>query len=101
MLPRRYHCLRSNSTRTLGSSRPGSRTPCLRQVGLKIKPSKSVIFKTEVEFLRHLVNEHGISPLPDKLEAIRNWPDPHCLGDVQAFYGLVSYYRRLSKTLQQ
>jgi len=66
----------------------------LHQVGLKIKPSKSVIFKTEVEFLGHLVNQHGISPLPDKLEAIRDRPTPHCLRDVRAFYGLVSYYRR-------
>jgi len=31
--------------------------------------------------------------MPDKLEAIRDWPVPHCLRDVRSFYGLASYYR--------
>ena len=43
----------------------------LHEVGLKIKPSKSVLFKTEVDFLGHVVTQHGVSPMPDKLEAIR------------------------------
>ena len=66
----------------------------LRQVGLKIKPSKCVLFQREVKFLGHLVSERGIEPLPEKIAAIRNWPVPHCLRDVRAFYGLVSYYRK-------
>jgi len=28
------------------------------------------------------------------LDAIRNWPVPHCIRDVRAFYGLASYYRK-------
>jgi len=36
----------------------------------------------------------GIQPQPDKLAAIRDWPTPHCLRDVRAFYGLASYYRK-------
>ena len=32
--------------------------------------------------------------MPDKLQAIRDWPTPHCLRDVRAFVGLASYYRR-------
>ena len=35
--------------------------------------------------------------MPDKLEAIRDWPVPHCLKDVRAFFGLASYYRRFVK----
>jgi len=69
----------------------------LHQVGLKVKPSKSVLFKTEVQFLGHLVTQNGVAPMPDKLEAIRNWPTPHCLLDVRAFFGLVTYYRRFVK----
>jgi len=48
----------------------------LRDVGLKAKPSKCELFKTEIEFLSHMVSADGISPLPDKLEAIRDWPVP-------------------------
>jgi len=66
----------------------------LRDVGLKAKPSKCELFKPEIKFLGHMVSADGIYPLPDKLEAIRNWPVPHCLRDVRAFFGLASYYRR-------
>ena len=52
------------------------------------------MFRTEIKFLGHLVNCHGIQPLPNKLAVIRDWPTPRCLRDVRAFYGLASYYRR-------
>ena len=64
------------------------------EVGLKVKPSKTVLFKTEIDFLGHLVTAQGVNPMPDKLQVIRDWPTPHCLRDVRAFVGLASYYRR-------
>jgi len=54
-------------------------------------------FCTEIKFLGHLVSADGINPMPDKLEAIRNWPVPHCLKDVRSFFGLASYYRQFVK----
>ena len=66
----------------------------LHQYRLKAKPSKCVLFKTQIEFLGYLVSHRGAEPLPDKLACIRDWPTPHCLRDVRAFYGLASYYRR-------
>jgi len=69
----------------------------LRDVGLKAKPSKCKLFKPEIKFLGHMVCVDGIDPLPDKLEAIRDWPVSHCLRDVRAFFGLASYYRRFVK----
>jgi len=69
----------------------------LRQVGLKVKPSKCALFKEHIKFLGHVVSQHGIEPQQDKIEAIRNWPRPQCIRDVRAFYGLASYYRRFVK----
>jgi len=69
----------------------------LREFGLKAKPSKCELFRTEIKFLGHLVSADGINPMPDKLEAIRDWPVPHCFKDVRAFFGLASYYRRFVK----
>jgi len=66
----------------------------LQEFGLKVKPSKCVLFRTEITFLGHLVSAAGVQPLPDKVSAITDWPTPHCLRDVRAFYGLVGYYRR-------
>ena len=69
----------------------------LRQYGLKAKPSKCVLLKSPIEFLGHLVSADGIEPQPAKLDTIRDWPTPHCLRDVRAFFGLASYYRRFVK----
>jgi len=66
----------------------------LSQYGLKIKPSKCVLFRTKIEFLGHLVTPNGVEPLPDKVKAIKEWPTPRCLRDVRAFYGLIGYYRK-------
>jgi len=44
----------------------------LREVGLKVKPSKCELFKKEIKFLGHMVSANGIDPLPEKLETIRN-----------------------------
>lgn len=41
---------------------------CLREVGLKVKPSKCELFKTHIKFLGHMVIADGVGPLPEKLE---------------------------------
>jgi len=69
----------------------------LKEKGLKAKPSKCVLFRSPIDFLGHMVSAEGIQPQPDKLAAIRDWPTPHCLRDVRAFYGLASYYRKFVK----
>jgi len=66
----------------------------LREVGLKVKPFKCVLFKTEIQYLRHLVSEAGINPMPDRIKALKDWPTQNCLTDVRAFLGLASYYRK-------
>jgi len=73
----------------------------LREFGLKVKPSKYVLFRTEINFLGHLVSADGVQPFPDKVSAIRDWPTPHCLRDVPAFYGLVGTTAVLSKVSRQ
>ena len=66
----------------------------LREVGLKVKPTKCELFRTRVQFLGHVVSADGVEPISEKLDAVRNWPVPHCIRDVRAFYGLASYYRK-------
>jgi len=69
----------------------------LRDVGLKLKPSKCALFQRRINFLGHLISEHGIEPQPEKIQAIRDWPRPKCVKDVRAFYGLASYHRKFVK----
>jgi len=35
--------------------------------------------------------------MPVKIQALEDWPTPHCLTDVRAFLGLASYYRKFEK----
>jgi len=69
----------------------------LKEKGLEAKPSKCVLFRNLIDFLGDMISADGIQPQPDKLAAIRDWPTPHCLRGVRAFYGLASYYRKFVK----
>jgi len=60
----------------------------LRDAGMKLKPSKCCLFQTQIQYFGRIVSAKGVEPLPDKLEAIKNFLTPHCLRDVRAFYGL-------------
>ena len=66
----------------------------LRQQRLYAKASKSALCKREVEFLGHMVGEHGLRVMQDKIEAVRDWPVPTNLRELRAFLGLAGYYRR-------
>merc|ERR1711911_547784 len=47
-----------------------------------------------LEFLGYAVNEQGIAPLPDKVQAIRETTPPTTVKELQRFLGMVGYYRR-------
>ena len=42
----------------------------------------------------HLISENGISPLPDKLDSIKNMLVPKCMKEIKQFLGLTGYYRK-------
>ena len=58
-----------------------------------MKCSKCDFFKSEIHYLGHLISADGISPLPDKLDTIKNMPT---LKDAKEkkFLGLTDYYRK-------
>ena len=60
---------------------------------LKLKPSKCQIFASEVKFLGHRVDRNGVSPLPAKLDSVRNWAPPTNATELQSFLGFCNFYR--------
>jgi len=66
----------------------------LRTANLKLKPSKCLMLRRSVAFLGHVVSEKGIGTDPDKIDAVRDWPQPTNLHEVRSFLGLAGYYRR-------
>ena len=66
----------------------------LKEAGLKLKPSKCELFKQEVRYLGHVVSAHGVSTDPEKVKAVREWPVPETVKEVQSFLGMAGYYRQ-------
>ena len=65
-----------------------------RDANLKLKPSKCLLFQTEVLFLGHIVSKKGIQCDPKKVECVQNWPQPSNVTEVRSFLGMAGYYRR-------
>ena len=66
----------------------------LREAGLKMKHSKCDFFKSEIQYLGHLISPEGISPLPNKLDSIKHMPVPNSAKEIKQFLGLTGYYRK-------
>ena len=61
--------------------------------GLKLKPSKCEVFKSEINYLAHHVSQKGVLPLKKNLESIAQYPPPDTYTKVKSFVGLVGHYR--------
>ena len=66
----------------------------LQQHGLYAKASKCQFHCSFVEFLELIVSGNGLKICPDKVQAIRDWPTPKSVKEVQAFLGFANFYRR-------
>ena len=73
----------------------------LAQSKYHIKQKKCELFSEKVEFFGHNVSAAGVGVVQAKVDAIKQWPQPICIKDVQAFLGLVNYYRRFVKGFAQ
>ena len=66
----------------------------LREAGLKIKPSKCALFHKEVLYRGQRISREGIATDPAKVNAVKKWPVPTTVQELQRFLGLAGYYRR-------
>ena len=69
----------------------------LQEHGLKLKPSKCDVFKSEINYLAHQVSQKGVLPSKMNLESIAQCPPPDTYTKVKSFVGLVGHYRRFIK----
>ena len=69
----------------------------LKEKRLQLCPDKCEFHKKEVDFLGFIVGVNGIKLDPNKVKSIREWPQPTCVKDIQAFLGLANYNREFIK----
>ena len=67
---------------------------CIRSAGLKLKPEKCFIGRSEVTFLGHHVGRDGIRPDPSNIDKVINWPRPNNDAEAKGFLGLCGYYAK-------
>jgi hypothetical protein len=69
----------------------------LQDAKLLVNPEKCVFHSQEVEFLGHIITPDEIRMDPKKIAAVKEWPNPTNVKEVQSFLGLANYYRRFIK----
>ena len=69
----------------------------IKQLGLRLEPSKCEYLKPELEYLGHIKNKEGVRLNPEKLSAMKNSKELKTVKDVQSFLGLSGYYRKFIK----
>uniref|UniRef100_A0A4W5NSQ7 ribonuclease H n=1 Tax=Hucho hucho TaxID=62062 RepID=A0A4W5NSQ7_9TELE len=63
---------------------------------LYVKAEKCVFSKQAVSFLGYRISTSGVVIECDRVTAVRNWPTPTTVKEVQRFLGFANYYRRFT-----
>ncbi len=70
----------------------------LADAGLKLRLDKCKFAARKISYLGHEISSDGISPNPDRVAAVKEYPVPKTLKDLRAFLGLSGYYRKFIKS---
>ena len=73
----------------------------LSDYGLTLNVKKCQFGVTEIKFLGHVINEKGIHPSEDKIEAVVKMNPPSDVSGVRRFLGLVNYMGRFIPNLSE
>ena len=72
----------------------------LKQVGLKLQPSKCEFFRQKLTYLGHVVSKDDIQTDPKKVKAIHKWSAPTDVMQVRSFLGFTNYWWFIKKYAQ-
>ena len=73
----------------------------LQEQGLKLKPAKCHMFRKKVNYLGHVISEHGIEADPAKIEVVKKWPIPQTIQELRSALGFFRYYCHFVKDYSQ
>ena len=67
--------------------------PRLRQHGLKLNLTKTLLGQGDTEWLGFHLSKDGVSPSKDKVKALIDMPEPQCKDTIESFLGLANFFR--------
>ena len=71
----------------------------LEDEGYKLSEKKTELFKQEIEWIGHLINQEGIRPIQDKLESIKQLTAPKTEKELKSFLGAIQYLSKYIENL--
>ena len=71
----------------------------LESAGLKLNRSKCFFLRSRIEYLGHVIDEEGLHPTEEKVQAIREAPRPKNVAELRSFLGIINYYSRFMPNL--
>lgn len=66
----------------------------LQDNGLILRSDKCDLGSTSVVFLGHHITAEGVTPLSSKVEAVKKFPIPKSVKQLQEFIGMINFYHR-------
>ena len=69
----------------------------LSAANLTLNLSKCKFFQSEITYLGHVVSSDGVSPDPEKVDKVKDWPVPMNEKALSQFLGLATYFKRYIK----
>ena len=70
---------------------------CLCEHGLKLKPTKCDLFRTELIYLAHHVSKDGVKPSKKNVTSIVACSPPKTYTNIRSFTGVIGHYRHFIK----
>ena len=67
--------------------------------GLRLQRNKCKFLEPSVTYLGHLIDAEGLHPVPEKIKAIQDAPEPTDVSQLKSYLGLLSYYRKFMPNL--
>jgi hypothetical protein len=68
---------------------------------ISIRLDKCEFFKSQIHYLGHIIDAHGMRPDPDKVSALKHLPSPKNQKELLSSDGKIGYYRRYVRGYSQ
>ena len=73
----------------------------LRKHSLFANLKKCCFHQDEVRFLGYVVSSKGISMEAERIEVVKDWPEPKSVRDIQVFLGFANFYWRFIQSFSK